>query len=127
VVWVAAAVGAACGAGLPVLAAVVTAGHFVVVYGYPPLLRLLRRGVGGDAGIRVHYADGQGVLREILRAATQLGFSVLEVNTEGRAESATPSIDLVMRVSGRAPANDLVSALAELDGVSLVATLESDE
>jgi putative Mg2+ transporter-C (MgtC) family protein len=125
-VWVAAAVGSACGAGLPVLAAAVTVGHFLVVYGYPPLLQLLRRGVGGVAGIRVHYVDGQGVLRDILQAATQLGFSVLEVNTEGR-ESATPTIDLVMRVSGRVPANELVSALAELDGVTLVGTLESDE
>jgi putative Mg2+ transporter-C (MgtC) family protein len=109
-----------------VLAAAVAVGHFLVVYGYPPLLQLLRRGVGGVAGIRVHYVDGQGVLREILQAATQLGFSVLEVNTEGR-ESATPTIDLVMRVSGRVPANELVSALAELDGVTLVGTLESDE
>jgi hypothetical protein len=32
-----------------------------------------------------------------------------------------------MRVAGRMPPNDLVSALAALDGVRSVGTLESDE
>jgi putative Mg2+ transporter-C (MgtC) family protein len=127
VIWVAAAVGAACGAGLPVLATAVTAAHFIVVYGFPPLLRLLTRNVGGAAGIRVHYIDGQGVLRDVLHAATERGFSVVEVNTERSRNGDTPSIDLVMRVSGRAPATELISALAELDGVRSVGTLEADE
>jgi uncharacterized membrane protein YhiD involved in acid resistance len=35
IVWVTAAIGMACGAGLLVLAVVVTAGHFVVVLLYP--------------------------------------------------------------------------------------------
>jgi putative Mg2+ transporter-C (MgtC) family protein len=126
-VWVAAAVGSACGAGLPVLATLVTAAYFLVMYGYPPLLRLISRTAGGAVGLRLHYVDGQGVLRDILGTATQRGFSVLEVSTEKSAESGPPSIDLVMRVAGRTRANDLLSALAALDGVRSVATLESDE
>jgi putative Mg2+ transporter-C (MgtC) family protein len=126
-VWVAAAVGSACGAGLPVLATLVTAAYFLVMYGYPPLLALLSRTAGGAVGLRLHYVDGQGVLRDILGTATQRGFSVLEVSTEKSAESGPASIDLVMRVAGRPPANDLVSALAALEGVRSVGTLESDE
>lgn len=102
-----------------------TATRFLVVFGCPPL-HLLHRDAGRVAGLRVRHLDGHGVLREIPRAATQLGFSVLEVNTEGR-ESGPPSIDLVTRVSGRMPANTLTSMLAELDGVRSVGTLESDE
>src|SRR5580698_11223332 len=34
-VWLTAAVGMACGAGLPVLALVVTVGHFIVVFAFP--------------------------------------------------------------------------------------------
>jgi putative Mg2+ transporter-C (MgtC) family protein len=34
-VWLAAAVGTACGAGLPILAVVVTAGNFIVIFGFP--------------------------------------------------------------------------------------------
>jgi putative Mg2+ transporter-C (MgtC) family protein len=128
VVWVAAAIGAACGAGLPVLAAVVTAGHFLVVYGYPPLVRLVTDNAWGSAGIRVRYLDGQGVLRDILRAATHRGFSVLEVDTERHTDGDDqPSIDLVLRVAGRPPAHELVSALAELDGVRSVGALDASE
>jgi len=39
VIWLTAAVGMACGAGLPMLALFVTGVHFLVVYGYPPLTR----------------------------------------------------------------------------------------
>jgi putative Mg2+ transporter-C (MgtC) family protein len=128
VVWVAAAVGAACGAGLPVLATAVTVAHFLVVYGFPPLLRLVTRTAWGSAGIRVHYVDGQGALREILRAATQLGFSVLELDTERHTGGDTaPSIDLVLRVSGRSSAQELIATLAELDGVHSVGMLDSEE
>jgi putative Mg2+ transporter-C (MgtC) family protein len=124
VVWVAAAVGAACGAGLPVLAAVVTAAHFVVAYGYPPLLRLIGGTQAATAGIRVRYVDGQGVLRDVLHAATHRGFSVHDVNTETGGDS---TVDLVMRVSGRTSPEDLLTALAQLEGVRSVGTLESDE
>ncbi len=37
IVWVTAAVGMACGAGLPVLAIAVVAGHFIVVFMFPHL------------------------------------------------------------------------------------------
>jgi putative Mg2+ transporter-C (MgtC) family protein len=124
VVWVAAAVGAACGAGLPVLAAVVTAGHFVVAYGYPPLLRLISGNQAVYAGIRVRYADGQGVLRDVLHTATQRGFAVHDVSTETSGDAI---VELVMRLSGREPADNLVTALAELDGVRSVGMLEADE
>ncbi|HEX3589195.1 MAG TPA: MgtC/SapB family protein [Pseudonocardiaceae bacterium] len=124
VVWVAAAVGAACGAGLPVLAAVVTAGHFVVAYGYPPLLRLIGGNQAVYAGIRVRYADGQGVLRDVLHTATHRGFAVHDVSTETSGDAI---VELVMRLSGREPADNLVTALAELDGVRSVGMLEPDE
>ena len=44
VVWLTAAVGMAAGAGLPLLAVLVTAGHFVIVYGFTPLSRRLSGG-----------------------------------------------------------------------------------
>jgi putative Mg2+ transporter-C (MgtC) family protein len=131
VVWVTAAVGAACGAGLPVLAAFVTAAHFLVLHGYPPLLRRLRRGRSASAGLRVEYTDGRGALREILAAATGAGYSVADVSTHRRDDPDDPAgprvIELLLRVVGRGRVTDLVSTLAELDGVLDVATGESDE
>lgn len=47
-IWLTAAVGAAAGAGLWLLAALGTATHFVIVYGYTPLIHRLSRGRGPD-------------------------------------------------------------------------------
>jgi len=43
IVWVIAAIGMACGAGLPLLPVAVTAGHFIVVFVYPRLAARLPR------------------------------------------------------------------------------------
>jgi putative Mg2+ transporter-C (MgtC) family protein len=43
VVWLTAAVGMAAGAGLPLLAGVVTAGHFVIACGFTPVAHRLSR------------------------------------------------------------------------------------
>ena len=44
-VWLTAAVGAACGAGLPLLALATTGAHFIITLVFPPLLRLVPRGL----------------------------------------------------------------------------------
>lgn len=41
IVWLTAAVGAAAGAGLPLLAVLVTACHFIMIYGLAPIARRL--------------------------------------------------------------------------------------
>ncbi len=41
IVWLTAAIGMACGAGLPILALFVTGGHFIVVFGFPNIARRL--------------------------------------------------------------------------------------
>ncbi len=44
-VWLTAAVGMACGAGLPILAVAATAAHFVVMFAFPYILRRLPKRV----------------------------------------------------------------------------------
>jgi putative Mg2+ transporter-C (MgtC) family protein len=128
VVWVTAAIGMACGAGLPLLAVAVTVAHFLVLYGYPQLMKLAGRRQAPSASLRLRYLDGRGVLREILRASTQLGFSVLEVDTEPHVEEdETTSIALLLRVSGRPPVHELISLLSEVDGVRSVGAEEGEE
>jgi putative Mg2+ transporter-C (MgtC) family protein len=81
IVWVTAAVGMACGAGVPLLALVVTAGHFTVVFLFPYLEARLPRSRYLGSGLRVVYADGRGLLREILDESARLGFSVVRLDT----------------------------------------------
>ena len=59
-VWVAAAVGMAAGAGLPLLAIGTTAGHFLISVGFPPLTRTLVRRRAEVPALRLEYYDGQG-------------------------------------------------------------------
>jgi len=115
-VWLTAAVGMACGAGLPVLALYVTATHFLVMVGFARLAgRLL---VTEQCDLVVHYRAGQGTIREILKLCTGRAFSVHEVTAEedAVADSATHAIQL--RLRGRGNLDSLVLAIRDLNGVA---------
>jgi putative Mg2+ transporter-C (MgtC) family protein len=140
VVWVSVAVGCACAAGLPVLAVFVTGAHFLVVYGYPPLIRLFTRTRPASCEIRVSYHDGQGALRTILEVATRSGYVVEQARTERRtAEEETDEefgrtkvrsanvIDLWLRLVGPRNTNDLFTGLSEQSGVLSVDTGDIDD
>nr|WP_236700278.1 MgtC/SapB family protein [Allosalinactinospora lopnorensis] len=121
-IWVSAAVGTAAGAGLWLVATAVTAGHFLVVSAYPPVVRWLTRSRPATALFRISYEDGRGVLRGILALATQQHFAVQEVHTARRQVRApdVPAVDLLLRVHGRGDLDDLAVALSETDGVLAV-------
>jgi putative Mg2+ transporter-C (MgtC) family protein len=69
-VWLTAAVGMACGAGLPILAIAVTFGHFVVVFVFPSIERRLPKSRWAPSSLQISYQDGRGVLREVLECCT---------------------------------------------------------
>jgi putative Mg2+ transporter-C (MgtC) family protein len=137
VVWVSAAVGCACAAGLPLLAVFVTAAHFLIVYGYPPLTRLLTRSRPATSVVRVSYRDGEGALRRILEVATTSGYAVEQAGTErrssgedderdGTAVRVRSVIDLRMRLVGPPGVTDLLAALSEQPGILSVDTGDID-
>lgn len=127
VVWVSAAVGSAAGAGLPILAVFVTAAHFLVVYAYPPLTRLLTSGQPASTVVRVRYADSRGVLRVVLGMATNAGFTIGELNTYRDAEALRGGVEVRMRLTGTSPVHQLVGALSEVEGVYSVRTEDRDD
>lgn len=140
VVWVTAAVGSACGAGLPILAGAVTGGHFLVTRGYPRLKPLLGLSTYTSSSIQVRYLDGRGLLRTILAAATAQGFAVTSISTQsGRGprdrdfagepegvHDTSHTVDVILQVEGAQPVNELASGLSEIDGV-LSVTAGADE
>lgn len=125
-VWVAAAVGTACGAGLPVLAAGGTAVHYLVTRGYRPLARLLTHRSSAPRAVHVSYAEGRGVLRVVLTRCTERGFAVagMYVDREG-GEDSTASVTLTL--SGRGPLPPLTGELSEIPGVRAVSTATEEE
>jgi len=83
-VWETAAIGMAAGAGLPVLALVVTGLHFVVVLGFTWLTGRLPSARRGSIRLRVVYADQQGVLRALLAECARRQWAVLDLAVEDR-------------------------------------------
>ena len=84
IVWLTAAVGMACGAGLPVLALFVTALHFVIVFAFPYVVERLPKSRWTPSPLQVSYEDGRGILREVLVVCTQQDFAVSRVRVERR-------------------------------------------
>lgn len=155
-VWLTAAVGMACGAGLPILAIAVTFGHFVVVFVFPSIERLLPKSRWTPSSLQISYQDGRRVLREVLANCTRSEFAVSGVQVErdpsheigsARApsqEALSPEetvggdwarqpkgiVTLRVEVRGAKSVARLAERLSEIDGVTSVhagdANLSSD-
>jgi putative Mg2+ transporter-C (MgtC) family protein len=119
VVWMTAAIGMACGAGLAVLALVATAAHFIVVLAYPRLTSALPRSRYVGFSLRIVYEDGRGILRQILGESTELGFAVNQVATQQLEHEVrdAPAVSVTLEVQGQPRIEALASALENLDGV----------
>jgi putative Mg2+ transporter-C (MgtC) family protein len=119
IVWITAAIGMACGAGLPLLALVVTAAHFTVVFLFPYLEVRLPRSRYLGTGLRVVYADGRGLLRQILDESARLGFAVVRLDTRQLEHDVhgTPAVAVNLMVQGQPTPESLAAALHDLDGI----------
>ncbi len=81
-VWETAAIGMAAGAGLPILAVVVTALHFVIVLGYTQFTSRLPLARRGTLRLRITYTDRPGILRQLLATCAHRGWVVFSVSVE---------------------------------------------
>jgi putative Mg2+ transporter-C (MgtC) family protein len=129
VVWLTAAVGMAAGAGLPILAIAVTAGHFAVVYGLPELGRRLPTSRHRISELRLSYREGYGTLRAVLVECTKRRFSIVEVNVdrtddaleaEPGEEKAGARVSVSLEIAGRGSLADLAASVSELPGMITV-------
>lgn len=113
-IWLAAAVGSACGASLPLLATATTVGYFIVAVAYPPLVVRLSRSRRTASTVRLTYREGTGALRAALSACTRAGFRVETVDVADVGEGVAT---VVLDVAGTGSALSLAGELAELSGV----------
>ena len=147
-IWLTAALGMACGAGLPVLAVATTVGHFVIMFVFPKLVRRLPRPQRVATEIRVSYEDGRELLRTILLACSELRFTIDHVRldresrtlqsqeeaedladlegVEPERQGCRTTVALSMQVKGKRPASQLVARLSEIDGIRKVGTVNED-
>jgi len=146
-VWLTAALGMACGAGLPILAVATMVIHFIVMLVFPRLVEYLPREKRTATRLRISYQNGRGLLRDILVACTQLRFAIdhVDVDRSGAvAESGEEVQDLAdfegtetegprkgvvslsMQVKGKRPVSHLIARLSDIDGVVHVGSLADE-
>lgn len=129
-VWLTAAVGAAAGASLPLLAVATTVAYFLVVFGLAPLARRLPASPYAPSALRVVYEDGRGVLRKVLETATARDFKVADVDVD-RAEGVRAGragvVAVALEVHGPGSVAALAAELGEIDGVLSVAAGDVNE
>jgi len=121
-IWLTAAVGMACGAGLPVLALYVTAVHFLVMFGYA---RLTRRSSAQQSELLIHYLAGKGAVRDIMKLCTGRAFSINAVAAQDDAVTDPEKHVIKLRLRGRGDMNSLVVAIGDIHGVISVQTTQS--
>jgi putative Mg2+ transporter-C (MgtC) family protein len=126
IVWVTAAIGMACGAGLAILAVFATAAHFIAVFGYRWVAIKLPRSRYGGFGVRVVYEDGRGILRDVLAACTSRGFTIVQVATHklDGGIGGSPAVAVSLEVQGQGTHEQLAAALSEIGGVQDVSATD---
>lgn len=113
-IWLAAAIGMACGAGLVPLAVAATGLHLLSAIALTPLSRRLPRMVA-PRGLHLRYADGRGVLREVLAVVDELQLSASVVSSRRIDGPGEPEVDLLLRLEGK---TDLRTAAVQLSRVA---------
>ena len=127
IIWITAAIGMACGAGLLRIALVVKAAHFIVVMLYPLIARRLPRTSLTETTVRVVYRQKKGILRTILAECTDHGFAVTGVHTREDEDDLTPrkAVEVTLDLEGARSPSELGAALQEIAGVLEVRASES--
>jgi putative Mg2+ transporter-C (MgtC) family protein len=124
IIWLTAAVGMACGAGLPLLALFVTGAHFVVIYAFAPLAQ---RVLSERAELEIKYVPGRGAVEQILQMCAGREFSIQELAMQPR--DASPSSDMRamhLHLRGRRGIDLLAMAISDIPGVVSVRVLRGE-
>jgi putative Mg2+ transporter-C (MgtC) family protein len=119
-IWVAAAVGMACGAGMLSLGIALTLLHLVTLFVVAPVIRKIPD-ADSKRLLRVTYEDGAGVLRDLLGVATTMGFSnSIEHSHRTHGQDDERLVVMDIRFHGKTPVRDLIPEFMELNGVRRV-------
>ncbi|QPZ38593.1 MgtC/SapB family protein [Paramicrobacterium chengjingii] len=127
-IWVTAAIGMACGAGMPVIAAAATALYLIAVMALSVVASRIPS-VERGARLTVTYRNNKGALRRILACATELGYETSLSNTRKTEEGNTDMIEASMRFTRAktGPTDDLVEALSDVKDVLSISSPDDND
>ncbi|MDQ0647039.1 putative Mg2+ transporter-C (MgtC) family protein [Microbacterium natoriense] len=128
-IWISAAVGMACGAGMPTVAIFATVLDLLAMY----VLTIWGRRVSlarDDEGIvAVVYRGGRGILRVLLEQAAASGYDVrLESSQDVTKSDGKPRVEVRIRVVGRGKSIEpLLERIMGMRGVASVRTVAEED
>jgi putative Mg2+ transporter-C (MgtC) family protein len=125
-IWLSAAIGMACGAGLVPLAVVATGLHFVSALVLTPLSHRLP-GMLAPQGLRLRYEDGHGVLREVLTVVDELQLSASVVSSRTVEGPGGAEVELLLRLEGKTDLRTAAVQLTKVAGVRDVAQQQLEQ
>lgn len=123
-VWVTAAVGMAAGSGLVSLAVGMTVVFLVTMFVLGPIAALIPTR-DTKRVLRITYADGAGILREVLGTATAEGYSTFIFAT--RRLEGGELVQLDARFKGTGRLSSLIPVLGHIQGVQSVEVKKGDD
>jgi putative Mg2+ transporter-C (MgtC) family protein len=125
-VWESAAIGMAAGAGLLLLAVVVTAMHFLIVVGFFPLAERLSARLSGSVTMHITYEEGRGVMSRLLQICERRQWQLADLAADAASEHiAAGSSGVMLTLSGR----EILAAptvLAGIEGVTAIRQLDDE-
>ena len=124
IVWLTAAIGMACGAGLPILAVAVTGAHFFVVFFFTWVARHLPRSHFRSTQLRLLYESGRGSLRDALSLCTRQGFTVSDLSVQHTGDSEKDVVNVLVTIQGTGDLEQLEARMGSVGGMLAVSTAE---
>lgn len=126
-VWVTAAVGMACGAGMPIIAGLTVALYLFAVTVLTALVRRLPSQHRSEL-YRIRYTDGRGVLRDILQSASDAGYEMAlsETKRERGDQGHTVEAKIEFTHGKQRPPESLLQKLSEVAGVLEITSEDQD-
>ena len=120
-IWVCAAIGMACGAGMVALAVAMTVLQLLALVVFAPLGQLLPSS-SRNRTVEISYYDGRGVLREVLRTSSEMGFhaAIGSYRLVSGTDAEDQAVAVSMQFRGLHPLTGLVAELTQLEDVQEV-------
>jgi putative Mg2+ transporter-C (MgtC) family protein len=138
IVWITASIGMACGAGLPILAMIVTAGHFIVVFTFPHLVGRLPNSRWAPSVILVSCEEKKEILLNLLAICKLHDFAVSRLKVQqapladfnfqkfgaelGVSNAQTDSSSLALK-PGQGRPQKIFTVVLDLQGIGSIAEL----
>ncbi len=126
-VWETAAIGMAAGAGLWLLALVVTFLHFVTVYAFTALTRRLPGAAVTSVRIELTYVEQHDLLRTLLGRVTELDWKLTGLSPHETPDGDAAVTSVYLDLSGNGNPADIVHTLAIADGVRRAGVISEEE